>query len=136
MVEEKDNIIDVLALKKEDRVLQIGTSFAFIKKYIAVNSFVKHAAGVKVSGEKYTKTFVSGEPINYASLYNILKYTDGYIYFFENDEAKRNEIRETIETLTYPSHVWEIESDIGTFLMTDAKRLGEYSKKNGSDLHD
>lgn len=128
----KNEILDVLALKKSDRVLQIGTSFAFVKKYVAFNSFVKHATGVKVDRERYTKTFVSGEPINYATLYNIFNYTDGYVYIFENDYEKRQDIREKLETLAYPALVWEIESDVGTFLMTDASRLGEFSKKNGT----
>ena len=120
MRKSKEDIVDVTGVRKSDVILQVGRSLPFMRKYVGRSIHIEEADDVPYT-DVYDKIFVSGVDLNDAFLGKLVCISVGTIVFLDVGDVVREEIKELFETKWYPANVWDLGSNIGSVLITDAK---------------
>ena len=117
----KEDIVDVSGLRKSDVILQIGANLPFMTKFVSQSVHIEEADSVPYT-EIYDKIFVSGEvDISDELLGKLCCISVGTIIFLQLNDKLRQEIREVFDTKWYPANTWDVGSNLGQCLITDAK---------------
>ncbi len=119
-----DDVSDVTGMKKCDFLLQVGyRTFPFMRKYAHEVRYAEDERELfKISSNtKFDRIFVSDIDLNDHVLDRIFTMNAGLIVFFEESDAIRSKLKEKIDVFRYPYEAWDLVSNVGKCLITNAK---------------
>ena len=121
-----DDISDVTGVRSTDKLLFVGSDpMSFMKKYVDSVESVESQYDLDsefVRHRRFDKVFARIDTYDVHSLKDLFTLTTHYgttVLFIEDDQ-ERERVKEQIETLWYPAHTWDLVSNVGKCLITNA----------------
>jgi len=114
-----EDVVDVTGVRKSDSLLQVGSHFSFMKKFVGRDANFRDVDEVPYT-EIYDKIFVNGYTVTQELVAKLCCINTGTITFFIDDKDEREKLAEMLETKWYPANVWSVDSNVGSCVITDA----------------
>lgn len=115
-----EDLVDVTGIKKGDNILQIGKNLPFLKSYVNSSVHVSEIDSVSYADHYYQKIFVNGVFLDEEALKKLCFVNVGLLVFLDLDDESLQKLRHVLDTKWYPANTWELSSNIGKCLITDA----------------
>lgn len=115
-----EDVCDVLGLKRTDRLLQVGDSMEFLKKFVRESWYVEDLEKVGYR-HTYDKILVYGSTFDERLIGKLACISEGTIAFFDEDDDRRQQLKDLIEREWWPAEAWDLDSNEGKVLVTNAR---------------
>lgn len=111
---------DVTGVRSTDRMLFLGTDpMMFMRKYVENVEHVEDPDELNYS-RVYERIFVQGVDLTDELVGHLCCINAGTIAFFSEDAEELLHTKELLETMWFPAMTWDLTSNMGRCLLTDA----------------
>jgi len=125
-----DDVSDVTGVRSSDRMLFLGADpMSFMKKYVAELDHVEDVSDLNYS-KVYDKIFVRGVELTDELIGHLCCINVGTIILFSENDFMRSKVQGLLESYWHPSCAWDLVSNVGKCLITDASGPQTYKVRS------
>ncbi|MHA2045164.1 MAG: hypothetical protein ACW99G_10235 [Candidatus Thorarchaeota archaeon] len=117
-----DDVSDVTGVKSSDKLLIVGnkTPLGFMKKYVKelVTCSAEELDSDYIKHQYFDKVFVCQDDVD---INQVIDRSLGTVTFFIEDDRHRSRLQDHLDAYWYPSSSWNLVSNVGKCLITEAQ---------------